>query len=697
MPIDLQTSIRYLKGVGEQRAALYGKLGIETMEDLLYHIPRNYTDLIHPLTIIEAYQQMEESGKEEMLCAIRAKLTHKEEKYFFSSVHYRGIRYSLVASDKIRGIFMDKSFDLKMTLFNTSYLYHSLNIDEDYIFYGKIRFYASNTISMTSPQIFPVGEMGTLQPVYPLTEGLSNKMVISHLREALTRLKEIPDPLGEMLPRRYDLLPYERAVRAVHFPTGWEQVQAGRNRMVFDELLSLTLCFARLRQGRAENHIPPMQMQPLTDFYNALSYELTGAQQRTIAEALSDMCSGVPMNRLVQGDVGSGKTAVAAACCYFAYLNGYQSALMAPTEILAQQHEKNLAPLLERLGMRVALLTGSVSPKKKAALKAQLAAGEIDLCIGTHALLTADTAFTRLGLVVTDEQHRFGVNQRTALRQKGLDTHVLVMSATPIPRTLAMIVYGDLDISVIDELPAGRSPIKTYLIDSSIRERAFGYIRKHLDAGYQGYIICPAVQNEEDPDDTGLKSAVKYAEELADGAFSQYRVGLLHGKMPAAQKEKVMQDFVSGEIELLIATTVVEVGVDVPNAVIMMVENAERFGLSQLHQLRGRVGRGDVQSCCILLSDSKNPEAQERLRVLRATNDGFQIAEEDLKQRGPGDFFGERQHGLPELKAADLAADARLLQKAREAADDLTAHDPKLRAFPALARRVDRMMEKMSL
>ena len=677
MPIDLQTSIRYLKGVGERRAALYSKLGIETMEDLLYHIPRNYIDLIRPLPLAEA-----QTGQK---CAVRALLAAKGREQRIR----RGLSiFKLTA--------VDGAASLQITLFNAGYTVGALREGCEYIFYGTLTggFYQK---SLDNPQIFPLEEAGTLLPVYPLTEGLSNKMVIGHLREALARLKEIPDPLGELLPRRYDLLPYERAVRAVHFPTGWEQVQAGRNRMVFDELLSLTLCFARMRQGRAEHHIPPMQMQPLTDFYNALSYELTGAQQRTIAEALSDMCSGIPMNRLVQGDVGSGKTAVAAACCYFTYLNGDQSALMAPTEILAQQHEKNLAPLLERLGMRVALLTGSVSPKKKAALKEQLAAGEIDLCIGTHALLTADTAFARLGLVVTDEQHRFGVNQRTALRQKGLDTHVLVMSATPIPRTLAMIVYGDLDLSVIDELPAGRSPIKTYLIDSSIRERAFGYIRKHLDAGYQGYIICPAVQNEENPDDAGLKSAVEYAEELADGAFSQYRVGLLHGKMPAAQKEKVMQDFASGEIELLVATTVVEVGVDVPNAVIMMIENAERFGLSQLHQLRGRVGRGDVQSCCILLSDSKNPEAQERLRVLRATNDGFQIAEEDLKQRGPGDFFGERQHGLPELKAADLAADARLLQKAREAADDLTAHDPGLRDFPALARRIDRMMEKMSL
>lgn len=348
--------------------------------------------------------------------------------------------------------------------------------------------------------------------------------------------------------------------------------------------------------------------------------------------------------------------------------------------------------------MKVALLTGSVPAKKKEVLKAALAAGTIDLCIGTHAILTADTAFSRLGLVVTDEQHRFGVQQRAALRQKGQEPHVLVMSATPIPRTLAMIVYGDLELSVIDELPAGRQPVRTYLINSEIRERAFGYIRKHLDAGYQAYLICPAVQSEEEETAAAnLKSAVEYAEELAHGAFGQYRVGLLHGKMRPTQKESVMAQFAAGEIQLLVATTVVEVGVDVPNAVIMMIENAERFGLSQLHQLRGRVGRGQVQSHCILLSDTDNPETKERLRVLCSTNDGFRIAEEDLKQRGPGDFFGERQHGLPELKVADFAADTRLLQKTQQAAEELLARDPRLDSLPALARRVEKMMEKMSL
>ena len=679
MALELQTDIRYLKGVGESRAALYQKLGIETVEDLLYHIPRRYIDLTRPTPLAAAVPGQK--------CAVRALLAAKGREQRIR----RGLSlFKLTA--------VDGPVTLHITFFNAKYTVEALREGEEYIFYGTVTggFYSRQ---MDSPQVFRPEEAGTLLPVYSLTQGLSNKMVSRQVTEALNRVEQLPDPLeGSGLPQQYGLLSYSQALHAVHFPPDWQAIETGRNRMVFDELLCLSLCFARMREGRHRLHVPPMRMQPLTEYYRALPYELTGAQQRAIAEAMSDMCSGTPMNRLVQGDVGSGKTAVAAALCYFAHRNGAQSTLMAPTEILAQQHYNSLAPLLGSLGMQVALLTGSLSPKKKETLKAALAAGEIDLCIGTHALLTDDTAFANLGLVVTDEQHRFGVQQRAALRQKGKDAHVLVMSATPIPRTLAMIVYGDLEISVIDELPAGRRPIRTYLIDSTIRERAFGYIKKHLNEGYQAYLVCPAVQSEdEDTAAASLKSAVEYAEELAHGAFGDYRVGLLHGKMRPAQKEKVMAEFAAGEIQLLVATTVVEVGVDVPNAVIMMVENAERFGLSQLHQLRGRVGRGQVQSHCILLSDTENPDTLERLRVLCGTNDGFKIAEEDLKQRGPGDFFGERQHGLPEMKIADLAADSRLLQKAREAADALTERDPTLHTLPALARRVERLMAKMSL
>ena len=679
MALELQSDIRYLKGVGEERARLYRKLGVETVEDLLYHLPRRYIDLSHPLPLAQA-----QPGQK---CAVRALLAQKGREQRIR----RGLSvYKLTA--------VDGPVTLQITFFNAKYTVESLREGEEYLFYGELGggFY---TRKMESPLVFRPEEAGTLLPVYPLTQGLSNKMVSRQVKEALHRVDELPDPLAASgLPERYGLMSYAEALHAVHFPQDWEKIETGRNRMAFDELLCLTLCFAQLRQGRLRQKTEPMKPFPLTEYYRALPYRLTGAQQRAIEEAVRDMCSGTPMNRLVQGDVGSGKTAVAAACCYVAWQNGQQSALMAPTEILAQQHYHNLSPLLERLGMRTALLTGSLSAKKKEALKSALAAGEIDLCIGTHALLTGDTAFARLGLVVTDEQHRFGVQQRAALRQKGADPHVLVMSATPIPRTLAMIVYGDMELSVIDELPAGRRPVKTYLIDSTIRERAFGYIRRHLDEGYQAYLVCPAVQSEdEQAEAVNLKAAADYAEELAQGAFGAYRVGLLHGKMRPAQKEKVMAAFAAGEIQLLVATTVIEVGVDVPNAVIMMIENAERFGLSQLHQLRGRVGRGRVQSHCILLSDTDNPETRQRLQVLCAITDGFRIAEEDLKQRGPGDFFGERQHGLPELKVADLAADARLLQKTQEAAAGLLARDAALGSLPALRRRVDCLLQKMSL
>ena len=680
MALDLQSDIRYLKGVGEERAKLYHKLGIDTVEDLFYHLPRNYIDLTAPEYLAEA-----QPGTKQV---IRAAVAIKGREQRIRS----GLSLFKVTA-------VDGPVTLQITFFNARYTVDALKVGEEYLFYGMVE---GNLLhrQMNAPQVFSVEEAGSLLPVYPLTQGLSNKVVSRHIQAALSECAALPDPLeGSGLPQQYGLWDYARALCAVHHPRDWSEIETGRSRMVFDELLCLTLCFARLRSSRAENHIRPMRMQPLSGFYRALPFDLTRAQQRAIAEALHDMCSGIPMNRLVQGDVGSGKTMVAAACCYFAYLNGKQSALMAPTEILAQQHYRTLAPLLSGLGMQVALLTGSITPKNKEKLKLKLAAGEIDLCIGTHALLTADTAFADLGLVVTDEQHRFGVAQRTALREKGEHANVLVMSATPIPRTLALIVYGDLELSVIDELPAGRRAIRTFLIDGAIRERAFGFIKKHLDAGRQAYLVCPAVEDTEDAEAAALnlKAAVTYAEELAHGVFGTYRVGLLHGKMKAAEKERVMTRFAAGEIQLLVATTVIEVGVDVPNAVIMLVENAERFGLSQLHQLRGRVGRGSEQSFCILISDTKNDETRQRLKTLCSTTDGFRIAEEDLKLRGPGDFFGNRQHGLPELKVADLAADARLLQKTQEAAEALLHTDPTLSTLPELCRRVDGMLCRMSL
>ena len=409
-----------------------------------------------------------------------------------------------------------------------------------------------------------------------------------------------------------------------------------------------------------------------------LPFEATNAQKRAAAEAIKDMSAGgQPMSRLLQGDVGSGKTAVAAAVCHTAAKNGIQSALMAPTEILAEQHFRSFTELLEPCGIRVGLLTGSMTAAQKRNVRELAALGMIDVLIGTHALISDGVEFASLGLVITDEQHRFGVNQRGALAAKGNNPHVLVMSATPIPRTLALIIYGDLDISVLDEMPKGRIPVSTYFVDGGKRERAYNFVKKHVADGYQGYVICPLVEEGENSGD--MKAAQNYAENLTEGYPNGCRVGLLHGRMKGAEKDSVMQAFAAGELDVLVSTTVVEVGVNVPNAVIMIIENAERFGLSQLHQLRGRVGRGSVQSYCILISDAKNDAAVSRLKIMCGTNDGFVIANEDLKQRGPGDFFGSRQHGLPDMKIANMMTDMQIFTMAQEAAKEILSKDPDLK------------------
>ena len=430
------------------------------------------------------------------------------------------------------------------------------------------------------------------------------------------------------------------------------------------------------------------------DYCRLLPYSLTGAQQRAIGDCVKDMMGGSPMSRLVQGDVGSGKTAVAAGVAYTAIRNGWQAAMMAPTEILAEQHMRSLSSLLEPGGIRVGLLTGSLPPAQKRDLLDRLAVGDLDFVVGTHALLSEGVSFSRLGLVITDEQHRFGVDQRARLAAKGANPHMLVMSATPIPRTLALIIYGDLDVSILDELPPGRQPVATFAVDSGKRERAYAYVKKHIDQGRQGYIVCPLVEEGE----TDLASAEEYAGRLASGSFRGYPLGLLHGRMKPAEKERVMAAFAAGDITVLVSTTVIEVGVDVPNAVIMVIENAERFGLAQLHQLRGRVGRGRHASTCILISDAQNDEAKRRMKVMCETNDGFRIADEDLKLRGPGDFFGSRQHGLPDLKIADLmGGDMPLFREAQETARVIIGEDPDLNGaqHALLAREVRRLFDRV--
>ncbi|HIY09570.1 MAG TPA: ATP-dependent DNA helicase RecG [Firmicutes bacterium] len=664
-------SIRYLKGVGEQRSALYAKLGVYTLGDLLHHYPRAYLDLGHPVPVEEAALGQ--------MCTVRARVVQiKGEQRIRGGLSL----FKFTVVDEAGSV-------LLLTFFNARYTAQSLKLEQSYLFYGRM----GGTLlrrEMNSPQVFPLDSGKELVPIYPLTAGLTSKMIARHVAGVLPLAQQAEDPLPPGLRRRQKLCTLPYALSAIHRPTDPAAAEIARRRLIFDELFSLSLGMALLAQGKRQATAFPLSPVSLEPFLRALPFQLTQAQRRAIDDAMGDLCRPFPMNRLIQGDVGSGKTMVAAACAYAVAQNHRQAAMMAPTELLADQHFHTLAPLLEPLGVRVGLLTGSTPPAQKRALKEALAAGEVDLLIGTHALLTKDVAFSALSLVVTDEQHRFGVEQRAALAQKGDSVHLLVMSATPIPRTLALIIYGDLDLSVIDQLPPGRTPVGTYRIDSSKRERAYGFIRRHLEEGRQAYIVCPLVEAGEDTAQE-LTGATQLADRLRRGPFRGFQVELLHGRMKPSEKERVMSRFARGEIQLLVSTTVVEVGVDVPNAVIMMVENAERFGLSQLHQLRGRVGRGNYPSHCILLSDATNETTLARLNVLCRTTDGFVIAEEDLRLRGPGDFFGSRQHGLPQLKLADLVTDPALLAAAREEARALLEEDPQLAGHPALMGQVQRL------
>jgi ATP-dependent DNA helicase RecG len=532
-------------------------------------------------------------------------------------------------------------------------------------------------------------------PVYALTAGLSQKNIRSAVRRALGECGDIlPDVLPESIVKRYELSRARFAYENIHFPDDAKSLELAQKRLIFEELFVLSAAMRQLRAKRGEKSARCLETPDFSEFFGALAFRPTDAQCRAIEEAAQDMAQSRPMNRLVQGDVGSGKTLVAAAGCWMAWRSRCQSAFMAPTEILAKQHYKTLSSLLEPLGMHVGLLTGSMTQKQKNAVCGKLQFGEIDLIIGTHALISEGVGFADLALVVTDEQHRFGVDQRSMLTGKGDSPHVLVMSATPIPRTLALIIYGDLDVSVVDEMPPGRTAIETYVVGEKHRRRMYGFVEKLVREGRQAYFICPMVEEGEDPD-SGLKSARKYYETIDKEVFPDLRAALVHGKMGSKEKDKAMTAFAAGEIDILVATTVVEVGVDVPNAALIVIENADRFGLSQLHQLRGRVGRGEHQSYCILFRSATGDVSRERLQIMRSTNDGFKIAEEDLKLRGPGDFFGSRQHGLPDLRIANLAADMVLLGHAQSAAANTLRDDPDL-ALPEnrmLKEQIARLFE----
>lgn len=653
--MDKLTDIRYLKGVGEKRAELLHKLDIFTVGDLLRFYPRDYMDWSKITSITAAPFDTN--------CCIRAVVNHKP----------RGakIRKGMTI---YKTAVTDGEALMDITFFNNKYTAEALEAGEEYLFYGKVGGNLRRR-EMTSPLVSKIEGGARLKPVYHQSAGINSKAIEKLVNQAYqVRNDYFTDCLPENLREKLCLTEVNKAIYEMHFPTNEDTLSEARRRLIFEELFLFQMGLMRLRGNRREMTPVRIERDYTDEFKQSLPFTLTGAQQRAITESIRQMTSQVTMNRLLQGDVGSGKTAVAAALIYTAAKNGYQSAFMAPTEILASQHYKTCLNFFKNTDINVALLTGSVTAAKKRDIKSRLADGEIDLIIGTHALIQDDVEFSRLGLVITDEQHRFGVKHRGALSSKGEHPHTLVMSATPIPRTLALMVYGDLDVSILDELPPGRQLIETYSIDTSKRARAFNYVKKHLDDGRQGYVVCPLVEEGE----TELAAAVEYAENLSKGFFSGYSVGLLHGKMKPKEKDDVMARFAGGEIQLLVATTVVEVGVDVPNSVIMVIENAERFGLSQLHQLRGRIGRGQYKSTCILITDAQNEAAQRRMKIMTSTTDGFKIADEDLKMRGPGDFFGSRQHGLPEMKVAMLT-DTAILSEANRFAREIISDDPELK------------------
>lgn len=657
MGLKLSDGIERIKGIGEKKRTAYQKLGITTVRQLLFHLPRRYIDLRRTTAVSDC-----ELGS---YCLVRARVVRK-----YGEVRIRkGL--SLFKADVSDGDM------LRLTFFNTKYTVSALKEGESYLFYGEI----GGTLlkrEMNAPQVIAESRMGSLMPVYLVCAGISSKVVAQDIERALAALEEpITDTLPQKTAEAQCLLTLDAAIRAIHHPKSEGEYQNARRRIVFEELLNFSAIMIKMRSSREKRQASPFKKSDMAEFFAALPFSPTNGQRSAIEDIQRDLGSGLIMNRLIQGDVGSGKTLVAAAAAFMAKKNGRQTAFMAPTELLAQQHKKTLDALLAPLGVKTALVTGSQRARERRETASLIKSGEYDIIVGTHALIFDSVEFCDLGLVITDEQHRFGVTQRAALAAKGRDVHTLVMSATPIPRTLSLIIYGDLDVSLIKELPPGRTPVKTYRINSQKRKRALGFIKDRLNEGRQAYIVCPLVSKGEG-DDTGLLAATEYFKELQNGEFKNYSVGLLHGKMTPAQKDKAMAEFSANQTQLLVCTTVVEVGVDVPNAVVMMIENAERFGLSQLHQLRGRVGRGKYESSCILLTDNAAQTTAERLKALADTNDGFKIAEEDLRLRGPGDILGARQHGMPCLQNADLAADGGLLQSAQLAARDILRDDPEL-------------------
>ena len=681
MPAELHTTltpdtpVRYLKGVGPKTAERFEKLGILTLSDLLCHYPRRYLDFSKPYSIAEAPADTE--------CVVKAEVFAKPGGRILPG----GRRMERITAG-------DDVSSLEITWFNNPYAAQKLELGQEYYFQGIVTGGMLRR-QMVNPQVRTDAQVKSspFEAVYPQTEGLTSSAIAKCVRQLLPHAELLPDPLPSEMLKKYRLLSKADAVRAIHCPATEEEAFAARRRLIYEELLVLQLGIGRMKNHGAASTGAPMKKADASPFWESLSFSPTGAQRRAVEEILTDMSGETSMNRLLQGDVGSGKTLVAAAAIWACIRAGYQAALLAPTEILASQHAENLNRLLAPFGMRVALLTGGMKAAPRRTTLAAIRDDEADLIVGTHAILSEGVAFARLGLAVVDEQHRFGVRQRGLLAEKAANPHLLVMSATPIPRTLGLLMYGDLDISILDELPPGRKPVKTRCITGKKRADLYGFLDREIDSGRQVYIVCPAI---EDAGGSGLNAVKSYYEDIAKAYLPDRRVGLMHGKLKPKEKAEVMDDFKSGRLDALVSTTVIEVGVDVPNATVMVIENAERYGLSALHQLRGRVGRGAAESWCFLVSDNASESVQKRLKFLCSTSDGFAVAQYDLETRGPGDFFGSRQHGLPTLQIADLMNDTRTLHAAQSEAVALLAEDPLLERpeHALLARQVEQMFDK---
>ena len=669
------TPVRYLKGVGPKTAERFEKLGIVTLADLLCHYPRRYIDFSKPYSIAQAPADTE--------CVVKAEVFAKPGGRILPG----GRRMERITAG-------DDVSSLEITWFNNPYAAQKLQLGQEYYFQGIVTGGMLRR-QMVNPQVRTAEQIkaSPFEAVYPQTEGLTSNAIAKCVRQLLPHAELLPDPLPPEMLAKYRLLSKADAVRAIHCPATEEQAYAARRRLIYEELLVLQLGIGRMKNRGAAATGAPMQLADPSLFWASLPFSPTGAQRRAVSEILADMAGETSMNRLLQGDVGSGKTLVAAAAIWACIRAGYQAALLAPTEILATQHAEGLNRMLAPFGMRVALLTGGMKAAARRTTLAAIRNDEADLVVGTHAILSEGVEFARLGLAVIDEQHRFGVRQRGMLAEKAANPHLLVMSATPIPRTLGLLIYGDLDISILDELPPGRTPVKTRCITGKKRHDLYHFLDQEIGRGRQVYLVCPAI---EDTPDGGLNAVKSYYEDIAKALLPERRVGLMHGKLKPKEKAAVMEDFKAGRLDALVSTTVIEVGVDVPNASVMVIENAERYGLSALHQLRGRVGRGAAESWCFLVSDNQSENVQKRLKFLCSTTDGFAVAQYDLETRGPGDFFGSRQHGLPTLQIADLMNDTRTLHAAQAEAVAMLADDPLLEApeHALLEQQVQQMFEK---